>query len=640
MNYIEAFKNLKTNNKYGRKSPHKAVLMLTVIEQYEQNLLSDNEIYYDDNLKSMFVNMWNRVLPDEPLFHPEAFFPFWYLQSDSFWHIVPVRGKEDILSLMRDTNIKPSEAKLKDCVRYAELDDDLYFLMTLPSGRSSLKRALLETYTNLSEKQIDRLAKSVDNTIDYSVSALSDYENILYNEKDINNIASMDIDSELVRQFQSLNEDIQIVLNLQYFSFLKSHRNERGMFREICPSVYVLLDKIVTHPIKQGELVPSFAFTYDNFLSDLKIALMSEDGAMELIEKIENAIDLLRGNNNDNNEYISPINEPLVEEVVEQQIETSSYEQEEFEDRLEREQVDDIDDLEIEQVVLDSKGKVLYTVQPTSKNVPPKVQETESRKGKAWTKEEEEQIENLFQQGKDFNTIATITGRTEIAIKLRLAKLGLIEYSYGQEDYSSSPDSKEVKEKSDESDYNIRNSNTGCAILNKSGEIVFRADGKLKFIGDKLYRFNLKKECFTVKNMLFDGNVWLKWKKVIVAYPQTDLYRKMYDSIDICDDIEDIVFSYVFEDCKIKVNGEWYKNNGELVNRLDSQDQKLYAVKRKAIMRAMSLFRHSATIKEISRTISRTAWGSTINEKEVESIINTMNEIGFYDGKYYLRKNR
>ena len=79
MNYIEAFKSLKTNNKYGRKSPHKAVLMLTVIELYEQNLLSDNEIFYDDTLKSMFVNMWNRALPDEPLFHPEAYMPFWYL---------------------------------------------------------------------------------------------------------------------------------------------------------------------------------------------------------------------------------------------------------------------------------------------------------------------------------------------------------------------------------------------------------------------------------------------------------------------------------------------------------------------------------------------------------------------------------
>lgn len=97
MDYIELFQNLRTNNKYGRKSPHKAVLMLTVIELYEQNVLSDNEIYYDDTLKTMFLKVWNKVLPEEPLFHPEAYLPFWYLQSDAFWHIVPNRGKEDVL---------------------------------------------------------------------------------------------------------------------------------------------------------------------------------------------------------------------------------------------------------------------------------------------------------------------------------------------------------------------------------------------------------------------------------------------------------------------------------------------------------------------------------------------------------------
>ena len=178
MDYVEVFQNLRTNNKYGRKSPHKAILMLAVIELYEKNVLSDNEIYYDDTLKSMFLKMWNRVLPKEPLFHPEAYLPFWYLQSDSFWHIIPIRGKEDILSLMRDTNIKPSEIKLYDCVNYAELDEDLYFLITLPSGRSTLKRALLETYFNLTEEQIEKLSESSDNSIDYSISALSEYENI------------------------------------------------------------------------------------------------------------------------------------------------------------------------------------------------------------------------------------------------------------------------------------------------------------------------------------------------------------------------------------------------------------------------------------------------------------------------------
>ena len=50
--------------------------------------------------------------------------------------------------------MKPSEAKLNDSVRCAELDEDLYFLMTLQSGRSLLKRVLLETYTQLSEDEI------------------------------------------------------------------------------------------------------------------------------------------------------------------------------------------------------------------------------------------------------------------------------------------------------------------------------------------------------------------------------------------------------------------------------------------------------------------------------------------------------
>ena len=57
MDYIEAVKNLKTNNKWGRKSPHKAVLMLTVIELYEKNILIDNEIRCDETFKSTFLKI-------------------------------------------------------------------------------------------------------------------------------------------------------------------------------------------------------------------------------------------------------------------------------------------------------------------------------------------------------------------------------------------------------------------------------------------------------------------------------------------------------------------------------------------------------------------------------------------------------
>ena len=629
MDYIEAVKNLKTNNKWGRKSPYKAVLMLTVIELYEKNVLMDNEIRYDETLKSAFLKIWNMVLPNEPLFHPDAYLPFWYLQNDNFWHIVPNRGKEDILSLMRDTNIKPSEAKLIDSVKYAELDEDLYFLMTLPSGRSSLKRALLETYTTLTNKQIERLAESKDNAIDYSVTALSEYEKILSKNTVEKRMESTRVDDELVSQFQCLNEDVQLALNIVYFTFLKKHRNEREMFKEVCPTVYDLLDKIVNHPIKQGEIAPSFAFVYDNFLSDLKVALLSEDGSVELVDKIEEAIEILRGNSSQNQEENQPEDAPA-------EITDISF-----------------DDLKVEHVYLDERGKVIETATEVA---PEQDNGTESRRGKTWTEDEENLIRQYYQQGKDFITIASLIGRTEVAIKSRLAKLGLIDYTYGQENDVSTLATQGAKSQTEESDFVIENLSDRAVILDQDGKPMFITDGKLKYLRNKLYRLNLKRECFTLKGMSFNGSVWIKGTKKIVAYPQTELYQMIIDANDYCDEVEDIVDSPVFEDCKLKYKGVWYTYNGNSIADTSKKDNEtdnrtklsretseikkspLYAVRRQAVLRAMDYFRVPASIRDIARAISRTAWRSVIKEDDVEEIVKTIPDIDYIDGKYILRK--
>ena len=629
MDYIEAVKNLKTNNKWGRKSPHKAVLMLTVIELYEKNILMDNEIRYDETLKSTFLKMWNVVLPNEPLFHPDAYLPFWYLQSDNFWHIVPIRGKEDILSLMRDTNIKPSEAKLIDSVKYAELDEDLYFLMTLPSGRSSLKRALLETYSTLSNKQIERLAESQDNAIDNSVTALSEYEKILSKNTVEKKLESIRVDDGLINQFQCLNEDVQLTLNIVYFTFLKKHRNEREMFKEVCPTVYDLLDKIVNHPIKQGEIAPSFAFVYDNFLSDLKVALLSEDGSIELVDKIGEAIEILRGNSSQNQEENQPEDAPA-------EITDISF-----------------DDLKVEHVYLDERGKVIETATEVA---PEQDNGTESRRGKTWTEDEENLIRQYYQQGKDFITIASLIGRTEVAIKSRLAKLGLIDYTYGQENDVSTLATQGAKSQTEESDFVIENLSDRAVILNQDGKPMFITDGKLKYLRNKLYRLNLKRECFTLKGMSFNGSVWIKGTKKIVAYPQTELYQMIIDANDYCDEVEDILDSPVFEDCKLKYKGVWYTYNGNSITDTSKKDNEtdnrtklsretseikkspLYAVRRQAVLRAMDYFRVPASIRDIARAISRTAWRSVIKEDDVEEIVKTISDIECVDGKYILRK--
>lgn len=644
MDYIEAFKNLRTNNKYGRKSPHKAILMLTVIELYEQNILTDNEIFYDENLKSMFLKVWNRVLPKEPLFHPDAYLPFWYLQNDSFWHVVPNRGKEDILSLMRDTNIKPSEAKLNDSVRYAELDEDLYFLMTLPSGRSSLKRVLLETYTQLSEYQIDRMAESADNVVDHSLSAMDEYEQILSSKNSNDTESAKESSTELEKQFKELSDDLQITLSYEYFSFLKNRRSERNMLREVCPNVFALYDCITNNPVQKTDISPSFALIYDNFLSDLKIALMSENGSMDLINKIEAAIEILRGNN-----------------VVDNTLETEeNIDVKDYSEEKEVEPVEDRwkgnSDLEVEHVYLDSSYNIVKTVTTSSlKDAPEKEEPQESRKGKTWTQEEEERITHYFERGISTADIAERVGRTEVAIKARLAKLGLIEYTYGQEE-SNDTTSNAVPINPD--DFQIENGVTKAYILNREGEKVYSTDGKMKIIGGKIFRLNLKKECFTIKDMQFNGKVWQKMNKKIVAYPWTELYRIMDEAYDYSEAIEDLFDGSIFEECKIKVNGIWYNYQGDLISESSKRDcateelpkqhhdylkiikHPLYAVRKQALLRAMGYFRLPAKIRDIARTISRTAWGAPITEDDVEEIISTLKDVESVEDKYILKKGK
>lgn len=637
MDYIEAVKNLKTNNKWGRKSPHKAILLLAVIELYEKNILMDNEIRYDETLKSTFLEMWNMTLPNESLFHPDVYLPFWYLQSDNFWHIVPYRGKEDILTLMRDTNIKPSEAKIVDSVKYVELDEDLYFLMTLPSGRSTLKRALLETYTTLSNKQIERLAESKDNAIDYSVTALSDYEKILSQDIEENKIESTIVDDELVGQFQCLNEDVQLTLNIVYFTFLKKHRNEREMFKEICPTVYNLLDKIVNNPVKQGEITPSFAFIYENFLADLKVSLLSDNDSVELIDKIGEAIEILRGNNSKEHKesqsihFVDTDGDDAPAEIVD-----FSYE-----------------DLNIKQTYLEEPEK---NIKAATEITLEQNRSSESRRGKSWTEDEENLIRLYYEQGKDFLTIASLIGRTEVAIKSRLAKLGLIDYTYGENNTVQTSTIFKARKLTDENDFLIDNSSNRASILDKNGQLVFVTDGKMKFLRNKLYRLNLKRECFTLKSMLFNGSVWIKGTKKIVAYPQSELYQRIITAGEYIDEVEDIVDSPDFEDCKLKFKGIWYNYNGNSItspsnknivtgNRVklseetsDVRKTPLYAVRRQAVLHAMGHFRSPANIRDIARAISRTAWRSVIKENEVEEIVKTIPEIEYLNGKYILLK--
>ena len=468
MDYIGLFGNLSTNNRYSRKSPHKAMLLLTVIEMYEKGLLSDNVIRYDEELKKQFVRVWSKFLNDETEFQPSAYLPYWYMQSESFWHIVPKRGKEDIISLFRDSHVKPSESKLYDCVDYAELDDDLYFLMTIPSGRSSLKRVLLESYTNMSEHEIDLLSRSDGSYTDFSEIAQIEYEKIQREQKSPT-VNTMFQKTELKRTFDELDVDLRILLNLVYYKYLWEQQRNRSVLLGICPTIYDLYDRIVNNPIKNEDISPSDSLVYESFLTDLKIALMGENNTMEFIERIEESLEILKGE-----DFDKPDTNPIAEDIVE----TDNYY--------------DLSTIDV-------------------------------------SNEVETQCE----------TIPNDENGNEIR------KLGIT----------------------------IENSLVRCSIINKFGERIFSADGKIKIFNGKLYRFNYKEMCLTVKDIIKEGDLWLRGDKKIVAYKGSEAYD-ILDSLDYIDKIENLIERPNWEDNRILISGKWYNYRGYPLDDVSVENNK------------------------------------------------------------------
>lgn len=266
---------------------------------------------------------------------------------------------------------------------------------------------------------------------------------------------------------------------------------------------------------------------------------------------------------------LSPILEYAVKEKMEEYPDEESLEQ--GVDGVNNKEVHSFDEEEKEH---SSQKKHLNLVSSTSNNTQDGDIKIVDRKGKPWTSSEEELITLYYNQGKDISFIAEKLFRTEIAIKTRLAKLGLIEYAY-EKDENATSSLEDNPNKLNKGEYTIENTLVGCSIFDKSGKRVFSSKGKLKIINGNLYRLNLKRECFTLKSMLFEKGIWVKGKSKIVASSSTKLYKVLNEAKDYCDAVENIEDSLLFNDCKMKVGGEWYSSYGNLVGFLDEEKEKI-----------------------------------------------------------------
>lgn len=59
--YLHYFSNLRTAKKFGLPAPHKAVLLLSVMELVEAGVITGNRIELSERLEKTFQKLWKRM---------------------------------------------------------------------------------------------------------------------------------------------------------------------------------------------------------------------------------------------------------------------------------------------------------------------------------------------------------------------------------------------------------------------------------------------------------------------------------------------------------------------------------------------------------------------------------------------------
>lgn len=141
--YLQEFYNLSVGVVGGKKLPHKAILLIALMNLIENGLMMDNIIPLDKTLVNAFGLCWRRYFDDAKV--PSVWTPFWYMKSEPFWHFKPLED-DDLLQGLLAFAGHPSIGQMRSVIKYAYLDKALFGYLENDTCRKQLKEVLFKNY--------------------------------------------------------------------------------------------------------------------------------------------------------------------------------------------------------------------------------------------------------------------------------------------------------------------------------------------------------------------------------------------------------------------------------------------------------------------------------------------------------------
>lgn len=156
--YIDAFRHLHTARVKGHRAPHKAVLLLAIIDLVERGVIRNAQIELSDTLESQFNAVWKRYLGESAIFTRDIAKPFFHMQHEAFWKLVDRYEAEARLVAEyhpwhKDKNDKKelpvgsySVKAMRNAFAYAEMDARLFQTLQNADARAMLRVILISEY--------------------------------------------------------------------------------------------------------------------------------------------------------------------------------------------------------------------------------------------------------------------------------------------------------------------------------------------------------------------------------------------------------------------------------------------------------------------------------------------------------------
>ncbi len=143
ISYAEMFRNLSTGVQNGKKLPHKAVLLMSILKLVGNGIIIDNKIELSKTIVRSFASTWDSFQLGPKI--PSVWIPFWYMKSEPFWHF-KASTDEGILRNLLSFAGHPTVGQMRNVIKYAFVDEQLFELMREANERSALANALRDTY--------------------------------------------------------------------------------------------------------------------------------------------------------------------------------------------------------------------------------------------------------------------------------------------------------------------------------------------------------------------------------------------------------------------------------------------------------------------------------------------------------------